>query len=166
MKRWIASMALLLAAAAAQAGEEAYTLRLTELKAKPYSDAQTLLTLPERSTVEVLQRRASWTEVKSGNTIGWVKMLSLQLARGTTQRRADNGLRSLFNVAQTGRSGSTVTTGVRGLSEEDLKNAKPDEQELEKAKQYAASKAVAQRYAAQGKLKAQQVDYLAAGGAQ
>ena len=42
-----------------------------------------------------------WTEVKSGKTTGWVKMLSLQLARGATQRRADNGLRSLFNVAQT-----------------------------------------------------------------
>ena len=164
MRKWIASMALLLASAAAQAGEEAYTLRATELKAKPFSDAQTLLTLPERSKVEVLQRRASWTEVKSGKTTGWVKMLSLQLARGATQRRADNGLRSLFNVAQTGRSGSTVTTGVRGLSEEDLKNARPDPQELEEAKQYAASKVDAKRFAAQGKLQAQQVDYLAAGG--
>lgn len=165
MKRLIAAC-LAFGLIASVAAEEAITLRSTELKAKPYSDAQTLLTLPERSKVDVLQRRASWTQVRSGKSTGWVKMLSLQLARGTTQRRADNGLRSLFNVAQTGRSGSTITTGVRGLSEEDLKNAKPDPQELEKAKQYAASKDVAQRYAAQGKLKAQQVDYLATGGAQ
>jgi hypothetical protein len=163
MRRCIPFIAALLFVGSACAAEEAITLRSTELKAKPYSDAQTLLTLPERSKVEVLQRRASWTQVKSGKTSGWVKMLSLQLVRGTTQRRADNGLRSLFNVAQTGRGGGTVTTGVRGLSEEDLKNAKPDPQELEEAKQYAASKADAKRFAMAGKLKAQQVDYLPGG---
>jgi len=163
MKRWMMGLALLLSAAA-QAGEEAYTLRPTELKAKPYSDAQTLLTLPERSTVEVLQRRASWTEVKSGKTTGWVKMLSLQLARGATQRRADDGLRSLFNVAKTGRSAATVTTGVRGLSEESLKNANPNPQEREKAEGYAVDKEEARRFAREGGLKAQRVDYLVTGG--
>lgn len=163
MRRWIVFIAALLIIGSASAAEEAYTLRQTELKAKPYSDAQTLSTLPERSKVQVLQRRASWTQVKYGKAKGWVKMLSLQLARGTTQRRADNGLRSLFNVAQTGRGGSTVTTGVRGLSEEQLKNAKPDPQALEDAQEYAASKSEAKRFAAAGKLKAQRVDYLAGG---
>ena len=162
MKRLIA-VCLALGFIASAAAEEAITLRSTEIKAKPYSDAQTLLTLPERSKVIVLKRRASWTQVKSGKTTGWVKMLSLQLVRGTTQRRADNGLRSLFNVAQTGRGGSSVTTGVRGLSEEDLKNTKPNPQELEEAKQYAATKAEAKRFAIDGKLKAQQVGYLPGG---
>jgi hypothetical protein len=163
MRRCIPFIAALLFVGSACAAEEAITLRSTELKAKPYSDAKVLLTLPERSKVQVLQRRASWTQVKSGQTSGWVKMLSLQLVRGTTQRRADNGLRSLFNVAQTGRGGSTVTTGVRGLSEEDLKHAKPDPQELEEAQEYAATKAEAKRFAMAGKLKAQQVDYLPGG---
>lgn len=163
MRAWIAFFAALLFVSSAGAAEEAYTLRQTELKAKPYGDAQALLTLPERSKVLVLKRRASWTQVKSGKTTGWVKMLSLQLVRGTTQRRADNGLRSLFNVAQTGRGGSTVTTGVRGLSEEQLKNAKPNPQALEDAQGFAASKADAERFAAAGKLKAQHVDYLAGG---
>ncbi|MFH2135769.1 MAG: SH3 domain-containing protein [Pseudomonadota bacterium] len=162
MKRLIA-VCLALGFIASAAAEEAITLRSTELKAKPYSDAQTLMTLPERSKVVVLKRRASWTQVKSGKSTGWVKMLSLQLVRGTTQRRADNGLRSLFNVAQTGRGGSSVTTGVRGLSEEDLKNTKPNPQELEEAKQYAATKDEAKRFAIEGKLKAQQVGYLLGG---
>ncbi len=162
MKRLI-SACLAFGFIASAAAEEAITLRSTEMKAKPYSDAQTLLTLPERSKVEVLMRRASWTQVKSGKATGWVKMLSLQLVRGTTQRRADNGLRSLFNVAQTGRGGSTVTTGVRGLSEEQLKNPKPNPQALEEAQEFAATKAEAKRFAAAGKLKAQQVDYLAGG---
>lgn len=147
----------------ALAAEDAYTIRTTELKAKPYSDAKTLMTLPEHSKVTVVQRRASWTQVKSGETSGWVKMLSLQLARGATDRRADNGLRSLFNVARSGGSGATVTTGVRGLSEEQLKNAQPDLQALEDAQAYVATKAEAERFAMAGKLKAQQVDYLAGG---
>jgi len=163
MRSLMAFLAVLLFAGSACAAEEAYTMRDTPLKAKPYGDAQTLLTLPERSKVLVLQRRASWTQVKSGKTTGWVKMLSLQLVRGTTQRRADNGLRSLFNVAQTGRGGSTVTTGVRGLSEEQLKNARPDPHALEDAQAFAVSKAEAKRFAAAGKLKAQRVDYLAGG---
>ncbi len=162
MKRLIAVF-LALGLIASAAAEEAITLRSTEMKAKPYSDAKVLLTLPERSKVQVLKRRASWTQVQSGKTTGWVKMLSLQLVRGTMQRRADNGLRSLFNVAQTGRGGSSVTTGVRGLSEEDLKNAKPNPQALEDAREYAASKEDAKRFAAEGKLKAQQVGYLAGG---
>lgn len=144
----------------ALAAEDAYTIRATELKIKPYSDAQTLTTLPARSRVAVLQRRASWTQVKSGETTGWVKMLSLQLARGATDRRADNGLRSLFNVARSGGSGATVTTGVRGLSEEQLKNAQPDPEALQELERYAANRRDAQRFAAEGKLQGQRVDYL------
>jgi len=66
-------------------------------------------------------------------------------------------------VAQTGRSGSTVTTGVRGLSEEDLKKAHPNPKELEAVKRYASSPEDAQRFAQQGGLQAQQVNYLSTG---
>jgi len=161
MKRLIAGCLAFGLCASAWAAEEAYTIRVTELKAKPYSDALTVLTLPPRSKVAVLQRRASWTQIKSGEATGWVKMLSLQLARGATDRRADNGLRSLFSVARSGGSGATVTTGVRGLSEEQLKNAQPDPGALRELERYLASRRDAQRFAAQGKLQAQRVDYLA-----
>jgi hypothetical protein len=90
-------------------------------------------------------------------------MLSLQLARGASDRRADNGLRSLFNVARSGGSGATVTTGVRGLSEEQLKSARPNPQALQELERYTADRNDAQRFAAEGKLQAQRVDYLAGG---
>ena len=141
----------------------AYTIRPAEMKAKPYTDAQTLTTLPPRTRVEVLARQASWTQVKSTSFSGWVKMLSLQLESNAQNKRSDNGLRSLFNVASTGRSSSTVTTGIRGLSEEQLKNTKPNPQELEAAKRYAVNRDAAQRYAAEGKLHVQSVDYLNGG---
>ena len=60
------------------AGEMAHTIRATDMKAKPYGDALTLTTLLPRIKLEVLKRQSSWTQVKLGKTIGWVKMLSLQ----------------------------------------------------------------------------------------
>ncbi len=160
MKNIVALFLLIGLVPAVWAGELAYTIRPTELKAKPYSDAQTLTTLPPRSQVEVLSRQASWTQVKSPSFSGWVKMLSLRLESSGQSKRGDNGLMALFNVASTGRSSSTVTTGIRGLSEEQLKNTKPNPQALQAAKRYAVSRQEAQRYATEGKLHAHQVEYL------
>ncbi|MBI5890730.1 MAG: hypothetical protein HZB47_08650 [Nitrosomonadales bacterium] len=163
MKNVIAICLLFGLAPAAWAGGYAYTIRPTELKAKPFSDAQTLATLAPRVRVEVLGRQASWTQVKADTRSGWVKMLSLQLEKSGQSRRGDNGLGALFNVATTGKSGSTVTTGIRGLSEEQLKNSRPDPQALQAAKRYAVGRAEAQRYAEEGKLSAHSVGYMSGG---
>jgi hypothetical protein len=72
-------------------------------------------------------------------------------------------LSALFNVAATGRGSSTVTTGVRGLSEEQLKNTKPNPQALQDAKKYASNRDDAQRFATDGKLHARSFGYLSGG---
>ena len=160
MKR-LFTVCLWLCALSAQAGEVAYTVRATELKAKPFADAATLLNLAEHGKVEIVARQASWMQVKSDGTTGWVKMLSLRMGSGdATKNSGDNGLGALFNVAATGNSGSTVTTGVRGLSEEKLKNARPNPQALETMRGYAANKEGANGFAKAGKLKSQHMDYL------
>ena len=163
MRNIIALCLLLGFAPTVWAGGYAYTIRPTELKTKPYTDAKTLTSLPPRTRVEVLTRQASWTQVKSASFSGWVKMLNLKLELNVQNKRGDNGLRALFNVASTGRSSSTVTTGIRGLSEEQLKNATPNPQALQDAKRYAVSREAARRYAEEGKLHAQSVDYLQGG---
>ena len=53
-----------------------------------------------------------------------------------------------------------MTTGVRGLSEEDLKNAQPNPEEFEKLEKYAVNKSKAEKFARDAKLKNQQLDYL------
>ncbi len=162
MRRLFAFGVLLGFAAAAGAADFARTIRATELKAEPYSDAQTLENLAQQSRVEVLRRQSGWTQVKTATASGWVKMLSLQLEAGTG-KSGDSGLGALFNVAATGKSGSTVTTGVRGLSEEQLKNARPDDKALQAAKRNAVSQQEARQFAAEGKLQAQRVDYQSGG---
>lgn len=163
MRNIIALCLLLGFAQTAWAGGYAYTIRPTELKTKPYTDAKTLTSLPPRTRVEVLTRQASWTQVKSASFSGWVKMLNLKLESNVQNKRSDNGLRALFNVASTGRSSSTVTTGIRGLSEEQLRSATPNPQALQDAKRYTVSREAARRYAEEGKLHAQRVDYLQGG---
>lgn len=159
--KWLLMFFLGCCTLAAQAGELAHTVRATELKAKPFSDAATLVSLPERSQVEIVERQGSWTQVKANGKTGWVKMLSLRF--GDAQKKSgDSGLGALFNLATTGSGGSTVTTGVRGLSEENLKNPHPNPQALQQLKRYAAGKQEAQKFARAGKLQPQQVAYLPA----
>lgn len=144
------------------AGETAYTVRPTELKAKPFADADTVANLAEKSGVEVIARQGSWNQVKANGATGWVKMLSLRFGDGTQKKSGDSGLGSLFNLAATGKSGSTTTTGVRGLSEEKLRNPQPNPQALQQLGEFAVNKAEAQQFAKSGNLSAAQMDYLPA----
>ncbi len=163
LSRWMIAAGLALACGLAQAGDTAYTVRPTPLKEKPYTDAKTLDNLAQNAKVEVVGRRGSWNKVKVGDKTGWVKMLSLRLGEGS-QKTGDTGFRTLFNVASTGGSGSTTTTGVRGLSEEKLHKPQPNPQAVEDMHKLAVSKQEAQRFAAAGKLVAGQMDYLPAPG--
>ena len=152
---------LALACGLAQAGDTAFAVRPTALKEKPYTDAKTLDNLSQNAKVEIIGRHGSWDKVKIGDETGWVKMLSLRLGEAA-QKTGDSGFKTLFNVASTGGSGGTMTTGVRGLSEEKLNNPHPDPQALEDMHRLAVSKDEAQRFARAGNLAAGKMDYLPA----
>jgi len=136
-----------------------YTVRATEIKQQPFSDATTVGMLVEKASVKVILRQGGWVKISSGQGDGWVKMLNL---RSTNTKQGDSGLQSLFNMGRSGSSGITVATGVRGLSEEDLKNARPNPAELAKLKNYAADKGQAERFARTGKLNAQTLEFIPA----
>jgi len=146
-------------AAPAYAVQVAYAVRSTEIKLLPFSDAATVATLDEKAKVNILLRQGGWVKINSGNGNGWVRMLSLR-SDSTTKKTGDSGLQSMLNVGRSGSSGITTTTGIRGLSEEDLKNAQPNPEELEKLEKYAVNKAKAEKFARDAKLKNQQLDYL------
>ena len=149
-------------AAPASAAHMAFAVRSTEIKQQPFSDAKTVATLDDKSSVEVLSRRGGWVNISSGKGNGWVRMLSLR-SDSTAKKRGDSGLQSLINVGRSGSSGITVATGVRGLSEEDLRNARPNPAEFDKLQRYAVNKAKAEKFAHNAKLKARQLDYLPSG---
>jgi hypothetical protein len=150
-------------AAPVYAVQVAYAVRSTEIKLLPYSDAATVATLDEKAKVNILLRQGGWVKINSKNGNGWVRMLSVR-SDSTGKKTGDSGLISLLNVGRSGSSGITTTTGIRGLSEEDLKNAQPNPAELEKLEKYAVNKAKAERFARDAKLKTQQLDYLPSDG--
>jgi len=149
--------------APANAEQVAYTAYNTEIKQEPFSDAPTVAMLGEKTSVTILSREGGWVKISSSQGNGWVKMLSLRYT-SEASKRGDSGLRSLINVGRSGSSGVTVATGVRGLSEEDLKSARPNLRELEKLRTYAANKPQAEKFARKAKLKSQRLDYLPASG--
>jgi hypothetical protein len=153
-----------LSLAAAVHAEPAYTTRATDLQAQAQSDAATLVSLPENAKVDVLRRMGAWDEVKtSAGQTGWVRMLNLRFDSGSSKGSGAAGtLNALNGLLSTGRTSNTatVTTGARGLDNEDLQNATPNPAELEKMKQYAVTKEAAQSFARRSKLSAVQMDYL------
>lgn len=164
MKRWILMLAGLLAGAAH--AEPALTIRSTELQSQPQSDSATVAELAENTRVEVLGRKGAWSQVKTaaGQT-GWVRMLSLKPEAAAQQAPAPasaNPIGALGSLLTAGRTSNTatVTTGVRGLSEEDLQNAQANPAEVEKMQKYSTDKDSARAFAQRSKLAPVKLDYL------
>jgi hypothetical protein len=146
--------------------ETAVTIKETELKKEAAIDSPTLATLPGKSQVQVLKRQGGWTQVKpASEPQGWVKMFSLKYGDGSARSEGGGGLGSLFNVARTGSSGTTVTTGVKGLdiTKETLQNASPNMSELKRMHGYSVGKAEALKLASSANLRKQSVEYMEAG---
>jgi hypothetical protein len=159
MKWFIAAVVFVLGVVPALAQETGYAVRQTEVKKEPFSDADTVGTLAEKARVKVLARQGGWAQIESGSVSGWARMLSIRM--DSAQSNIFSGLKSLFSVARTGSSGTTVTTGVRGLDKEQIQNAKPNPEEVKKLAVFAATKADAERMAAdKPQLKNQKIDYL------
>jgi hypothetical protein len=168
MKRLPLAFAALLATGAAHA-ESALTSRATELQVQAQSDAASIASLPENTRVDVLLRKGAWTQVKTAaGQSGWVRMLALKqegvsAAVPTAAPASSNPLGALNNLLSSGRTSNsaTITTGVRGLSEEDLQHAQANPAELDKAQRFVADRNAAQSYAQRSNLSPLKVDYLA-----
>lgn len=136
--------------------------RDTELKDKPFVDAKTLKRLPARTSVAIVDRNGGWLRVTSGGQTGWVRLLhvSSQPVSGSSTSKQD--LEAAAKIA-TGRAGSgniVSTTGIRGLNEEQLREAKPSPEELKRLESYGVSKDQAAAYARANKLQRRQIAHL------
>ena len=161
--RVLAIVALLALAPAAWGQEQAFTNRATELRDRGANDARALSTLPENTAVKVLARSGGWTRVEAGGQGGWVNVFHLRFPATVESKSGGGGFLSGVTSALSGgrqsEKATIATTGIRGLSPEDLKSANPDPAALAKAQSYRADKAAAERFAREGKLTAVSVDY-------
>jgi hypothetical protein len=162
MKSLIAVLVLLCAATLAHA-ESAVTTRATELQAKGQSDAASLAALPENTKVEVLGRTGAWSEVKAAGKTGWVRILHLRFDSAGGTAASSNPMGGLGNLLTSGRTSntSTSTTGIKGLSAEQVKNAAPNPGEFKKMQSYAVDQSAGQSFSRRSHLSPNKVEYLA-----
>ena len=140
--------------------EPASLVRPAELKQSPASDAPKVADLKENAAVDAGERSGGWIRVRTASGAeGWVKLLSLRYGGPGAAKQGDTGLTQAINVARTGSSGTQATTGVRGLDDEKIANARPNPGELKKMESYGATQEASAQFAAKGKLQAQTVAY-------
>jgi hypothetical protein len=148
----------------AAAQDAAFTNRSTELKDRADADARTVATLSENTPVKVLARGGGWTRVEAGGQSGWVRVFHLRFPSTVEGAPSSSGggflssLGSAIGGQRSNTKANLATTGVRGLSQEDLKNANPDPEALRRLQSFRADRAAAERFARDGKLAAVQIE--------
>lgn len=140
-----------------------YVSRPGELMDEPYRDANVLVELEEGQGVEILERKGGWYSITVGEQTGWVRMSTVR--KGETVGPTAGGAQEASGMLElaSGRAGTgnvVASTGVRGLNEEELKEARFNEAEIKKLESYAINPKQARRFARNGKLVAGEMEFL------
>ena len=124
----------------------------SEVKTSPDAGSATVSTLNAGTNVQVGERQGAWYKITSAQGNGWVRMINIRLSGARPQgESAASGMQALGKAS---RTNTTVATGIRGLSREDLKSAQEDPRELVKLNQYQVSAQEARSFGAAGNLPA------------
>lgn len=110
----------------------------TDLKNAPEPGANTIAKLPAGTNIDVGERNGAWYQVKSAQGQGWVRMLNVRLGSGT-RTQGESAIGGLAALGKASRTETTVATGVRGLSKENLQAAHENPRELKKLDPYEVS---------------------------
>ena len=158
--KYLAVLSTLLLSTACLASTPGTLIRAAELKEKPFTDARAITNLPDNASVSVLANQGGWSQVKAEGQTGWVRLLNVRVAKEEGSGNAAQGLASLGGALRTGTTKSAATTGVKGLSKEDIAKAKPNPEEVKRLNNFKASSGEVTKFAAARKLRAQDVPEL------
>jgi len=139
-------------------------LKESELKGKPFIDAKTIVKLPRQTRVTIFERSGGWFRIQAAKKSGWVRMLNVKVTAGAQNLGSGTDLSKAASLA-TGRAGTgniVSTSGLRGLSEEELRDAKPDYAQFDKLNSYDVDKNTASNFARNNGLTRRSVPYLPA----
>jgi len=149
---------------AADATERGVVIRNGDIKVQPFLDAAPAGNVAANDAVTIVDRKGGWVQVQAAGKTGWIRTLNIRLAATDGAVAHQTSVASAASMLRTGSSGKTVTTGVKGLGEEDLRNASVNLAELDKLGTLAVDPGEATADAQKKGLKESQIDYLAKGG--
>jgi hypothetical protein len=155
--------ALLILSVAAHATQSGITRTDADLRAAPYNDANLVITLAKDTQLQILGRRGAWLQVNvEAYGAGYVRLHLVRIGDSADRERSSfSGIASLWR-SLTGRSSSSglvATTGIRGLEDQDLRNARPNPEAVGALEAYQATDDQARMHAEQAGLVTQQVAY-------
>jgi hypothetical protein len=156
---FLTGLLLCLLAQTGAAVETGSAIKADVIRAEPFRDAKAVGPLAAGDKVTIIKRDGGWLMISAPKK-GWVRMLSVRRGSGTS---APGTKASGILELASGRSGTgkvVSSTGIRGLNEEDLKNAQFNEKKLKLAESFTVKKIDAEQFAAKARLKARRVAYL------
>jgi uncharacterized protein YgiM (DUF1202 family) len=146
-----ASLPALLLANISLAAETGSALKNDSLRKEPFADAKVSGTLNRGDSLEILNKKGAWLQVKSKSNSGWIRLLSVKRGASSSSNPTAGVLTAASGRAGTGQIVSS--TGIRGLSVEELKAAKFNESEVKTMESFTESTQQGKQFANVGGLK-------------
>jgi len=158
----VLAVAALLSALPAAAAEQVTVERDTVLYAEPRIDSSQVAQLKQGTTGEVVAKSGVWLNIRTQSATGWLFSFHVRFpSQQPSQSGEGSALGRLFAPRRT-NVGVTSTIGIRGLDEEDLRQARFNADQMRLLDGYAAGREAAQSQARESGLDAVRVDYLGA----
>lgn len=154
-----AAVLALCAASASAWAAPGTVLRNEKLYSKPSSTSAVAGSAAKGASVDILAKQGGWLRVKAGKSTGWIRLLSVRAGAGGL---GGAGIGDVVGAATTKSDPSRVVAvaGLRGLNDEDLKQAKFNADELARMEALNVSAAQARSFAGQSGLAAVSVPDL------
>ena len=153
MKKFLipVSTFLLCVSAASAWASPGTVLRNEQLFSQPTSGSKVEANVAKGASVNILSKQGGWLRVTAGRTTGWIRLLSVRAGAGGT---GGTGAGDVFGAATTRSDPSRVVAvaGLRGLNDEDLKQAKFNADELARLEAGAVTTSQARSFAKQSGL--------------
>lgn len=160
LRRLVPAAALMLGCAAASA-DPVTVLREVPLRAEPSLSASPVATVAKGDTGEALERSGIWVQVRTAAGTGWVFSFNLRFGnRAAGSGTSGVGALGSRIVSAQPRTQVVSTIGIRGLSAEELRNARFSQGELQRLAGYAATPEEAETRAREAGLQPARLDYL------
>lgn len=134
-------------------------LKADKLYSEPVATARVTASVAKGANVDILAKQGGWLRVKAGSDTGWIRLLSVRAGTGGLGGAA---LGDVVGAATT-RSDPTrvvAVAGLRGLNDEDLKQAEFNAEELARMEARNVSITQATSFASQAGLAARNVPDL------
>jgi hypothetical protein len=134
--------------------------RDSPLYAEPRLDSAQVTQLKQGATGEVLGKQGGWLNLKTPGGAGWLFSFNVRFPAQKADGGGSGGGPALGRVFGAQRPSVTSTIGIRGIDEEDLKQASFNAGQMKLLDGYAATKQAAEEGARARNLAPVKVDYL------